>query len=295
MKNAPIGIFDSGVGGLTVVREVMRQIPGEEIVYFGDTARVPYGSKTPATVLRYARQIVHFLKTQQVKAIVVACNTASALALPAIREEEELPVMGVVEPGAHMAAMVSRTGRIGVIGTEATVHSGIYEQMLQKLAPQATVIPRACPLLCPIVEEGMLHDPVTDEIVRRYLAPLMEEKIDTLIMGCTHYPLLRSTFRRILGDTVELINPAYETAVALKAELGRLGLLRGEAADAPAGAADTAAAAGEKEQPAGQGAQAPALHHRFCVSDGAERFAAFAQTILPCEVGDVQVVNIEAY
>ena len=270
MKNAPIGIFDSGVGGLTVVREVMRQIPGEEIIYFGDTARVPYGSKTPATVLRYARQIVHFLKTQQVKAIVVACNTASALALPVIREEEDLPVMGVVEPGARMAASVSRTGRIGVIGTEATVHSGIYEKMLHELAPEAAVLPRACPLLCPIVEEGMLHDPVTDEIVRRYLAPLMEEDIDTLIMGCTHYPLLRSTFRRILGEKVELINPAYETAVALKEELGQMGLLRGEEA---------------AEEP----------RHRFYVSDGAERFAAFAQGILPCEVGDVKVVNIEAY
>ena len=217
-KDAPIGVFDSGVGGLTVAREIMRNLPHERIVYFGDTARVPYGSKSRETVIRYSRQIVRFLKTQEVKAIVVACNTASALALETIQQETDIPMLGVVEPGARVAAKTTRNKKIGLIGTRATVKSDLYRTMIQKTDPQIQVIGQACPLFVPLVEEGWLKDSVTIEVARRYLKPLLEQDIDTLILGCTHYPLLRSMLRGLVGDKVTLVNPAYETA----RELGRL-------------------------------------------------------------------------
>ena len=158
MTEAPIGVFDSGVGGLTVMREIMRQLPGENAVYFGDTARVPYGSKSKKTVLKYSRQIVRFLQTKQVKAIVVACNTASALALDEIRQEIDIPVIGVVEPGAKMAAEMTKTGSIGIIGTESTIKSGIYNDYLREIDPDITVVSKACPLFVPLVEEGLWED-----------------------------------------------------------------------------------------------------------------------------------------
>ena len=194
-RNAPIGVFDSGVGGLTVVREIMRNLPEERIVYFGDTARVPYGSKSQATVLRYSRQIVRFLRTQNVKAIVVACNTASALALDTIENEIDLPILGVVKPGASMAVTATRNKRIGVIATESTIHSHLYRKLIQAEDPEITVFGKACPLFVPLVEEGWTRDPITVEVAKRYLAELLEKDIDTLIMGCTHYPLLRSLLR----------------------------------------------------------------------------------------------------
>ena len=190
-KNLPIGVFDSGLGGLTVAREIMRNLPMEQIVYFGDTARVPYGSKSRQTIRRYSRQIVRFLKTQEIKAIVVACNTATALAMDAIREEAEgIPVIGVVEPGARVACQESRKGRIGVIATRATIGSNVYSEAIHAIRPEAQVISKACPLLIPLVEEGWLHDKITDEIILRYLDEVLEYGVDTLILGCTHYPLL---------------------------------------------------------------------------------------------------------
>ena len=211
MKNrceAPIGVFDSGVGGLTVVREIMRNLPNEEIVYFGDTARVPYGSKSKETVTRYSRQIVRFLQSKEVKAIVVACNTASAYALETIKKELDIPIIGVVEPGARVAC-------------EATVHSGIYTSFIRRQKPDVQVVSKACPLFVPLVEEGWLKDPITMEVARRYLEELLQYDIDTLILGCTHYPLLRSTVQKIVGDKVNLVNPAYETARDLKKLLER--------------------------------------------------------------------------
>lgn len=169
-SSAPIGVFDSGVGGLTVVREIMRQIPNERIVYFGDTARVPYGSKSKETVTRYSAQIVRFLKQQDVKAIVVACNTASAYAMDEIERESEIPVIGVVKPGAKAAIDATKNGRIGVIGTEATIGSQIYTRYIQEQDNSAEVMGKACPLFVPLVEEGLLNDPVTDEIAMRYLS-----------------------------------------------------------------------------------------------------------------------------
>ena len=208
-RDAPIGVFDSGVGGLTVAREIMRNLPSEKIVYFGDTARVPYGSKSRDTVIRYSRQIIHFLKEQQVKAIVIACNTASAFALDDVQNEQDIPVLGVIEAGARVAAAETVNKRVGVIGTVGTVGSRIHETYLKKIDPEITVIGKPCPLFVPLVEEGWLHDPVTVEVAKRYLQELKDKDVDTLILGCTHYPLIRSTIREVMGEKVRLVNPAY--------------------------------------------------------------------------------------
>ena len=173
-RNAPVGVFDSGVGGLTVAREIMRQLPNERIVYFGDTARVPYGSKSRDTVLRYSRQIIRFLRTREVKAIVIACNTATALTLDTVAAESDIPIIGVIHAGAKTAVESTRNGRIGVIGTEATIGSGIYTEVMKKMKPGIQVFGKSCPLFVPLVEEGWLHDPVTDEIASRYLSILKE-------------------------------------------------------------------------------------------------------------------------
>lgn len=270
ITQAPIGVFDSGVGGLTVAREIMRNLPNEKIVYFGDTARVPYGSKSKETVLRYSRQIVRFLRTQEVKAIVIACNTASAMALEEIQNEIDIPIIGVVKPGAKAAAVTTKNKKIGVIGTEATVGTHIYRELIQKMDPAVEVIEKSCPLLCPLVEEGWLKDPVTDEVLKRYLSELLKQGIDSLIMGCTHYPLLRSAMKRIVGEEVNLVNPAYETALCLGA------LLR----------ANDIANQGHKEEE---------FPYRFFVSDMADKFTRFASTILPFDVRTTQKVNIEEY
>ncbi len=269
--NDPIGIFDSGLGGLTVVREVIRQIPDERIVYFGDTARVPYGSKSRNTVIHYAEQILNFLKTKHVKAIVVACNTASAYALDAVQNLVDVPIIGVVKPGARIAVNATKNKRIGVIATEGTINSGMYDRFISEIDPNVRVFGKACPLLCPLVEEGWWHDPVTTEVVRRYTEELKTEDVDTLIMGCTHYPLLRSTFREVLGDHVNLVNPAYETAVELRRTLEWNDLIReGSETD-------------EKEK------------YRFYVSDDPERFQKFATSVLRFEIEGAEAINIEAY
>lgn len=265
-KNAPIGVFDSGVGGLTVAREIMRQLPQERIIYFGDTARVPYGSKSKDTIIRYSRQIIHFLESKGVKAIVVACNTASAFALEEIRPEMKLPIIGVVKPGAKVAAQTTVNNRIGVIGTEGTIGSKIYTEMIHMHNPEAEVLGKACPLFVPLVEEGWQKDPVTLEVARRYLAFFKDLDIDTLILGCTHYPLLRSTIRDIMGDKVNLVNPAYETAQGLKRLL-----------------AEHAITNDGKLEP----------EHQFYVSDAAEKFKSFANSILPCEIEEARLIHIE--
>ena len=269
--HAPIGVFDSGVGGLTVAREIMRQIPNERIVYFGDTARVPYGSKSPDTITRYSRQIIRFLKTKQVKAIVVACNTASAFALETIRPELDLPIIGVVKPGARVAAQTTKNGKIGVIGTEGTVRSEIYTETIHKENKDAQVMARACPLFVPLVEEGWIKDPVTVTVAERYLQPFKESDIDTLILGCTHYPLLRSTVGQIMGEKVNLVNPAYETAVELRRLLQQQGI-----------ANDQDHVAGEEK-------------YQFYVSDAAEKFMQFANSILPYDIERTQLIPIEEY
>ena len=270
-KNAaPVGVFDSGVGGLTVAREIMRQLPNENLVYFGDTARVPYGSKSRDNIIRYSRQIIHFLKTKGVKAIVIACNTASALALDVVREESDIPIIGVVELGARAALQITQTKKIGVIGTEATVQSAMYGKIIKGLDPTVSVIGKACPLFVPLVEEGFAKHKVTEEIIDYYLASMKESDIDSLILGCTHYPLLRSRIRAYLGDKIQLVNPAYETAMDLKYILKESGM-------------ENAGKEGEHAT------------YSFYVSDAADKFKQFANSILPYDIETTQQINIEEY
>ena len=271
-KNAPIGVFDSGVGGLTVAREIMRQLPEERIVYFGDTARLPYGSKSKETIIRFSEQIIRFLRTKEVKAIVIACNTASSYALQEVRKNEDIPIIGVINAGARAAAAATRNGKIGVIGTEGTIGSGTYAEVIREMKPGVEVFGKACPLFVPLVEEGLLHDSVTDVIAGRYLSVLKEKYVDTLVLGCTHYPLLRSTMGRLMGNDVTLVNPAYETAVQLKT------LLKSMEMDCDAG----------RNLP-------PEEKYQFFVSDMAEKFRAFATAILPGEVKETKKINIEEY
>lgn len=269
-KSAPIGVFDSGVGGLTVAREIMRQLPNENIVYFGDTARVPYGSKSKDNIIRFSRQIINFLKTKHVKAIVIACNTASALALDVVREEISIPIIGVVEPGARAALEVTKTKKIGVIGTEATIRSAMYEKVMQRIDSEVTVIGKACPLFVPLVEEGFAKHPVTEEIIDYYLGSLMETGIDSLIMGCTHYPLLRSRIKAYVGSEITLVNPAYETAMDLKQIL-------------------------QKSDMENSGEDKEHADYEFYVSDAADKFKQFANTILPYDIDTTRQINIEEY
>ena len=275
MVNAPVGVFDSGLGGLTVAREIMRLLPAEDIVYFGDTARVPYGSKSKDTILYFSRQIVRFLKTKNVKAIVVACNTASALALPTLREEIDIPIIGVVEPGAHAAAKATKTGHVGVIGTQATVSSGIYAKVIGEIDETISVIGKACPLFVPMVEEGLADHPMMMQMIDYYLSSIKESNVDALVLGCTHYPLLRGRIHEYLGDAITLVNPAYETAMGLKGLLGKHGLLR------PEKSADET----QKNQAAAN----------LYVSDLPERFKEFANSILPVDIERVKTVNIEQF
>jgi len=222
---APVGVFDSGVGGLTVMRSLLRLLPREDFIYVGDTARVPYGNKSAETVRRFAQEIARFLWKRGVKMVVVACNTVSAVALPDLRRTLPVPVMGVIEPGARAALAATRTGRVGVIGTEATVRSRAYEFALHRHAPSLKVFSAACPLFVPLVEEGWLAHPVTRRVASEYLAPMLAKRIDTLVLGCTHYPLLKSTLRRAARG-VELIDSADETAKAVRSRLEQDGLLR---------------------------------------------------------------------
>ena len=269
----PIGVFDSGVGGLTVVKEIINQMPNERIVYFGDTARVPYGSKSRDTVVRYSRQIVRFLLEQNVKAIAVACNTASAYAIPEIEAECPVPVIGVIRPGAKTAVEGTRNGRIGVIGTRATITSGSYKEYIREIMPGAEVFGQACPLFVPLVEEGLWEDPVTDEIARRYMASLIDRDIDTLIMGCTHYPLIRKTIGRAAGDKVLLVNPAYETARELRKLLESRSLISGHRYEL--------------------GSTVP--QYRFHVSDMADQFQKFANSIIKYGILAAEKIDIYNY
>ena len=269
-KTAPVGVFDSGVGGLTVAREISRQLPEENIVYFGDTARVPYGSKSQNTIIRFSEQIIRFLKTKQVKAIVIACNTASALALDAVRDEFDIPIMGVVIPGARAAVEATKNRKVGVVGTDATVQSGMYTKVIREMAPDITVTEKACPLFVPLVEEGFKEHVVTQEIIEYYLESMKHTDIDAMILGCTHYPLIRSKIREYMGDRIQIVNPAYETAMDLKKMLEERGM-------------------------ANDGTTEQHSRYSFYVSDAAEKFRRFANTVMPFDVPTTNVVNIEEY
>lgn len=267
-NTAPIGVFDSGVGGLTVAREIMRQLPNENIVYFGDTARVPYGSKSKDNIIRFSRQIIRFLKTKNVKAVVIACNTASALALETVQKETDLPILGVIVPGARAAVQETRNNCIGIVGTEATIRSETYNKEIHKLNPDIKVIGKPCPLFVPLVEEGFAKHSITKEVIDIYLSEMKKTDIDTMILGCTHYPLLRSSIREYFGESVHIVNPAYETAMDLKKVLAENGMANPSEGEAS---------------------------YEFYVSDAAEKFTKFADSILPYDVTTTKKVNIEEY
>jgi glutamate racemase len=220
----PIGVFDSGIGGLTVVKALRDRLPNETVVYLGDTARVPYGPKSPETVQRYALELAQMLMQKNAKALIVACNTVSSVALPLLTGKFSVPVIGVIEPGARAALQATRNQHVGVIGTRATIRSGAYEKALRATDNNVRVSSRACPLLVPLIEEGLLDDDVTDRVIVRYLEPLLADGIDTLVLGCTHYPLLSAAIARALGREIMVVDSAKNCATAVQEILVRQSL-----------------------------------------------------------------------
>lgn len=265
MNPAPVGIFDSGLGGLTVAGAIFHRLPHDSTIYFGDMARVPYGPKSPATVRRYSREILDWLVGQGVKAVVIACNTSTAHALESLQAVSPVPVIGVVEPGARAAVRASPGGHIGVIGTAGTVASGAYPRAIHRLRADAQVVQQACPLLVPFVEEGWFNHPATELVAREYLAPLIEARVESVVLGCTHYPLLKPLLVRVLGPSVTLIDSAEEVAAALADTLSDAGL------DAPAGARPL---------------------HRFAVSDDPARFVSVGSRFLGERLGETELVAL---
>ena len=268
MNNQAIGIFDSGFGGLTVVKELRKVLPNENLIYFGDTARIPYGTKSKETILKYSKQNIRFLMRHHVKAIVVACNTASALALPEIADLFDIPMVGVVEPGAKGAVRESGNGKIGVIGTTGTVRSGAYQEAIRRMLPEAEIESIACPLFVQIVEEGWQDTEIARLTAEKYLADMKHAKVDAMVMGCTHYPILETTLRAVMGQAVQLVNPAKETALAVQALLAAQGLLA-ERTDA--------------------------ANYRFFVSDDPEKFRETGSHIVSLSMTHVKKISIENY
>jgi len=262
----PIGVFDSGIGGLTVAAEIMRQLPAEAIVYFGDTARLPYGPKSAETVTQFAVQNTDFLLRQGVKMIVVACNTASAVALDALVARHDVPIVGVIQPGALAAVSATRVGRIGVIGTEGTIASRAYEREIHRLDREVAVVGKSCPLFVPLAEEGWTDREVTLVIAHEYLTPLRDAGVDTVVLGCTHYPILKATISKVLGPGITLIDSAEETAREVGERLAARGAAR---------------AAGHPPE------------HSFFVSDVPHRFTEQAERFLRARLPGVSVVTLE--
>ncbi len=265
MNDAPVGIFDSGIGGLTVARAIYERLPSESTIYFGDTARVPYGPKSPETVRRYSLEILHWLLDQGVKAVVVACNTSTAHALRALQEATSVPVIGVIKPGARAAIASGNGGSIGVIGTAGTIASNAYGKAITALAPEVKVVQKPCPLFVPLVEEGWFDHPATELVAAEYLAPLREQEVRSLVLGCTHYPLLRPLLQRIMGPGVALIDSGEATATALETVLR-----------------DKALATSSTATPA----------HRFVVSDDEARFRLVGSRFIGERLAGAEVVPL---
>ncbi|MBI4355758.1 MAG: glutamate racemase [Candidatus Omnitrophica bacterium] len=226
MRQSPIGVFDSGIGGLTVVKELLRVLPREDLVYFGDTARVPYGTKSKATIVKFSLENVEFLLQHNVKLIIIACNTSSAWALATLKKYFKVPVLGVIRPGAKGAIELTRSRRVGIIGTPSTIRSRAYETELRQLGRGVRVFTQSCPLFVPLVEEGWEEEAVCLAVARRYLQPLLRQRIDTLILGCTHYPLLARVIQRVVGPRVRLVDSARRVALEARDLLEREELLR---------------------------------------------------------------------
>ncbi len=261
----PIGVFDSGIGGLTVAAALRDLLPAENIFYIGDTARVPYGGKSPQTVERYSIEITGLLLAARAKIIVVACNTASALAIPKLEELLKVPVIGVIAPGAQAAVAAARK-HIGVIGTRATIYSRAYERAIRSLSPRLKVSSQPCPMLVPLIEEGWLDDAVTDQVIRRYLEKLARAEIDTLVLGCTHYPLLRNALRKFLGPDITIVDSAENCAAAVKRLLEENGMT------APM------TAPGKLQ---------------VALTDSSSSFLRVAEEALGLQVGDVQLLTVQ--
>jgi glutamate racemase len=228
----PIGVFDSGIGGLTVLKEILNELPLESTAYLGDTARVPYGIRSPETVTRYSFENTRFLSSRGIKMLVVACNTVSAVSLEAIKKSVSIPVIGVIDPGAKAAVNATKNKRVGVIGTSATIRSNSYTKAIRAADSSVEVFPLPCPLFVPLVEEGWTDGPIVEMTAERYLREVREKGIDTLVLGCTHYPLLKNVLSKIMGPGVTLIDSAIETAAEIKETLGRLSLLKPASGDA---------------------------------------------------------------
>jgi len=266
MDNRPIGVFDSGIGGLTVLKEIAEQLPGEDVVYFGDTARIPYGSRSKETVIRYFLQSARFLLTKNIKAIVIACNTASAMAMEEAQKQFDIPIIGVIEPGAKAAVAATKNSKIGVIGTKGTINSQSYQRTIRRMLPSAEIIGVACPLFVPIVEEGWENSDVAFMVSKHYLLELKEHNIDSLVLGCTHYPALRYTIDKVFDGKVNLINPAYETAKVVKSLLKEKNMLS---------------------------SKLDGGNHYFYVSDDPENFKRVGGNILKREIDQIEKVNID--
>lgn len=265
MDNRPIGIFDSGLGGLTVLKEIRRLLPDESLIYLGDNGRTPYGTKSRETVIKYTRQDAAFLLSKNVKLLVVACNTISALGLPAVMPMIDVPVLEVIGPGSISALKKTKRGRIGVIATPGTIASGVYTKAILSRNPDVKIFPKACPLFVSLVEEGWWDNEITRMIATEYLKDLKKEQIDTLVLGCTHYPLLSETIRKVIGDEVVQVSSAEELAIALKDLLLEQELLTG-------------------------GSRA---HYQFYTSDSVEKFKELGKLILGDEIDNVERVDLD--
>ncbi len=266
MNNRPIGIFDSGVGGLTVLKEIKDQLPSEDIIYFGDTARVPYGTRSKETIIKYAFQCINFLMSKDIKLVIIACNTATALALEEVREHFDIPIIGVVEPGVNAAVDSSKNKKIGIIGTSSTINSEAYQKSIRDKLPDSEIMGVACPLFVPIVEEGWQETEVARLTAEKYLLELKERNVDTLVLGCTHYPILKYTISKAID--AKLINPAFETAKTAKHLLNEKNLQT------------------QKNNKA---------NHKFFVSDDPEKFKRVGGCILDQNIGYIEKIDIENF
>lgn len=265
MNDKPIGVFDSGIGGLTVLKEVFRKLPDESTVYLGDTARVPYGIRSAETVTRYSFENTGFLVSVGIKALVVACNTVSAVSLEEIKKRLSIPVIGVIEPGARAAVRATRNKNIGVIGTEATINSGAYARIIRSMDANIQVFSLPCPLFVPLAEEGLTDDAIAMMVAERYLSQLREKEIDTLVLGCTHYPLLKEVIGRVMGGGISLIDSATETASEIKGTLVRNGI---------------------------EGTPSREPLRKFYVTDAPERFLKVGERFLGQKIAHIEKISV---
>ena len=269
MDNRSIGVFDSGLGGLTAVKKIMEELPGEHVIYFGDTGRVPYGTRSHETILKYTRSDIRFLKSFDVKMIVIACGTASSVSLPGIKDEFDVPIVGVVDATSYAAVRATRNKKIGIIETPGTIKSGSYEKLIKEYDSEMQTFTRACPLFVPLVENGHFNTPVTKLVVEEYLEEIKAQGVDTLILGCTHYPLMKDAIREYMGDDVVLIDPGAEVSVYLKKRLAREDAFREE-----------------KEEKL----------YDYYVSDSVAGFSELASIFLETKInGQVEKIDIEKY